>query len=1705
MALSTLRWKRVPNPTGPQPRPRHGHRAVAIKDLIVVFGGGNEGIVDELHVYNTVTNQWFVPSLKGDIPPGCAAYGFVVDGTRMLVFGGMVEYGKYSNELYELQASKWEWKRLKPKAPRNGPPPCPRLGHSFTLIKNKVYLFGGLANDSEDPKHNIPRYLNDLYTLELRGNGVAWDIPETIGDAPPPRESHSGVAYTDMITGRSHLIIYGGMSGCRLGDLWFLDTETMTWSKPRIEGIPPLPRSLHSATVVEKRMYIFGGWVPLVMDDVKVATHEKEWKCTNSLACLNLELLEWESISMEMLEESVPRARAGHCAVGMFTRVYIWSGRDGYRKAWNNQVCCKDLWYLEVARPPSPGRVQLVRASTHSLEVCWGPTPTAEAYLLQAQKYDMPPSSPMPPLTQPPPPPSTSISPPSTPPPGPPSPLNSSTLTASSPTLTASSPESSPQKSASNRSSPTPPGNPPMTSGTSCALSPVKYNTSPLRPSSPSTIVKYAPGTGRTPGSLVRIRSPSGVVTGNRPTIRLLGPTNPGHQIVRTQSPQQQMSGIQTLAAAAAATQKMSTVAGSSAAGASSMRLVQPMKVGGLPVSSPGTQTIRLASPGTTLLKSAASLTNQQGKQIILQKPGSASTASGQIVTLVKTSQGMTVATVPKVSLIQGKPGLAMGTAQQVATLQGQQGKTIPQGATIVKLVSANPTAGVNPSKVITAVKSVPSNMVTVSKSPTGVGGGKPTIVITKGAPGAGVRPQASQIIVVTTASGIRTMQAVSTAQAGSSRAVTSSVNVLPLSQSANVTSPGVKMIVVSSAGMGGTNTNSTGLTKPITITVPGQQGGAPKTVTIAAKPSNQGTAILNTSTGQILAMPSQGLMPGAKKQAITIGGKPVTVQVTTAGGQKTVTLLTNQPVLGATGASTTSQGSSLAKVLGAGVSGERVMVVSSSASSASSVTSPRTSVGVLSSSTSQSPLQFITPPLPSTVRQQGISLQSKQQKQPSANLAPTDGPATTDAALAALAAEAGLIVPPDEAVTSHLASSLQSGEGSIVVGNISEDVSLTQNEALEGNSTLSRSEVNPEETLYVVPSGQTNVDLTAGSIENPSVVDHTGLSSFDTENAEGPSEGSGVPVDAVSTIDLNSSTPSNPENPSNPSVSSGSLSVTVKPENPEGALDPPENPENPGNPSNVGSHGNPDNPGNPGNPGNPNNPGHSYGPSSTENISEVEGNKTPGNPGNPGSPGQATSGDSINTTSSTQISDSVELSSSLTEKVNTDIESFSKSGNAFDPADAVNSQRKCTASNPKLGDEELGFGMTNVSFKVEPDLKDPTDTAVKFKVEAEHSIKVKMMDPVEKDEIDSKVDLFKFPSVGENEDMNEGKQDMLENISLQTGQGKMVTGEAGLVDSADALVTLASAAIRSAKAKVELESTDSSPAQLSAGTEPSSGTFSVSTNGIEAEPKDKAESQKINLPSNVIKKKEAQWYDVGVIKGTSCLVQSYYIPDEDCLKTPKSEDGEDIKGIGEDDCYMDRPDPTQDPDRSGQKKVDLMPGTAYKFRVAGINSCGRGSWSEVSAFKTCLPGFPGAPSAIKISKSTEGAHLSWEPPQSTSGEIIEYSVYLAVRSATTQGQGDNKTVVSSPAQLAFVRVYSGPINQCTVPNSSLAAAHIDTTTKPAIIFRIAARNEKGYGPATQVRWLQDTSVGVKGGAKKPSDHKASYSTNKKQKADDNQ
>uniref|UniRef100_A0A183BIZ3 Fibronectin type-III domain-containing protein n=1 Tax=Globodera pallida TaxID=36090 RepID=A0A183BIZ3_GLOPA len=350
---------------------------------MLVFGGGNEGIVDELHLYDTTANQWYVPDLRGTKPRGYAAYGMVANQSKVFIFGGMVEFGRYSNDLFELQIKRWEWHQLR------------TLG-----LNNIAYVFGGLANDSDDPKLNVPKYLNDFYAIDLSGDstGLWWCCPKTNGQLPPARESHTTVHFTTQ-TGKEQLIIYGGMNGTRLGDVWILDLLSMNWSNPVPGGVEPLPRSLHTANVIGCRMFIFGGWVPARLED-KMEQPDKEWKCTNTLAVLNLNTLRWEHpIGPHALTfpsnagTAWPVPRAGHSAAVINKRIYIWSGRDGYRKMWNSQVCCKDMFFLETECPTIPSGIQLVKASVNSLEISWTPSPTADRYILQIQRAEHQPES----------------------------------------------------------------------------------------------------------------------------------------------------------------------------------------------------------------------------------------------------------------------------------------------------------------------------------------------------------------------------------------------------------------------------------------------------------------------------------------------------------------------------------------------------------------------------------------------------------------------------------------------------------------------------------------------------------------------------------------------------------------------------------------------------------------------------------------------------------------------------------------------------------------------------------------------------------------------------------------------------------------------------------------------------------------------------------------------------------------------------------------------------------------------------------------------------------------------------------------------------------------------------------------------------------------------------------------------------------------
>lgn len=52
------KWQRLNSAIGHSPMPKHGHRAVSVRDMMIIFGGDNDFIVNELHVFRT-SNYYF--------------------------------------------------------------------------------------------------------------------------------------------------------------------------------------------------------------------------------------------------------------------------------------------------------------------------------------------------------------------------------------------------------------------------------------------------------------------------------------------------------------------------------------------------------------------------------------------------------------------------------------------------------------------------------------------------------------------------------------------------------------------------------------------------------------------------------------------------------------------------------------------------------------------------------------------------------------------------------------------------------------------------------------------------------------------------------------------------------------------------------------------------------------------------------------------------------------------------------------------------------------------------------------------------------------------------------------------------------------------------------------------------------------------------------------------------------------------------------------------------------------------------------------------------------------------------------------------------------------------------------------------------------------------------------------------------------------
>merc|ERR1712071_397833 len=92
-------------------------------------------------------------------------------------------------------------------------------------------------------------------------------------------------------------------------------------------------------------------------------------------------------------------------------------------------------------------------------------------------------------------------------------------------------------------------------------------------------------------------------------------------------------------------------------------------------------------------------------------------------------------------------------------------------------------------------------------------------------------------------------------------------------------------------------------------------------------------------------------------------------------------------------------------------------------------------------------------------------------------------------------------------------------------------------------------------------------------------------------------------------------------------------------------------------------------------------------------------------------------------------------------------------------------------------------------------------------------------------------------------------------------------------------------------------------------------------------------------------KKIDGLWFDVGLIKGTTSSVNSFLMPTEGHSGLESRIDLETVSVTGDAEQAM--------------KKLELQPGTAYKFRVAGFNSSGAGSGAKCRPSRRVSPVSP--------------------------------------------------------------------------------------------------------------------------------------------------
>ncbi|KAM7229188.1 hypothetical protein CapIbe_019304 [Capra ibex] len=250
----------------------------------------------------------------------------VAVGHRVYSFGGYCSGEDYETlrqiDVHIFNAVSLRWTKLPPVRPatRGQAPVVPYMRYGHsTVLIDDTVFLWGGRNDTEGA-------CNVLYAFDV--NTHKWSTPRVSGTVPGARDGHSA-----CVLGKT-MYIFGGyeqLADCFSNDIHKLDTSTMTWTLICTKGNPARWRDFHSATMLGSHMYVFGGR----------ADRFGPFHSNNEIYCNRIRVFDTRTEAWLDCPPTpvLPEGRRSHSAFGYNGELYIFGG---YNARLNRHF--HDLW-----------------------------------------------------------------------------------------------------------------------------------------------------------------------------------------------------------------------------------------------------------------------------------------------------------------------------------------------------------------------------------------------------------------------------------------------------------------------------------------------------------------------------------------------------------------------------------------------------------------------------------------------------------------------------------------------------------------------------------------------------------------------------------------------------------------------------------------------------------------------------------------------------------------------------------------------------------------------------------------------------------------------------------------------------------------------------------------------------------------------------------------------------------------------------------------------------------------------------------------------------------------------------------------------------------------------------------------------------------------------------------------------------------------